>query len=711
MLTLRRLSTTTLLLLALAAAVVAWRAPAWSEKLIERRLGAALGRAVDVESVRFELFPFRAEIRGLRVAGLKPDDPPFLEVPQALLAPSLRPLWDQQLDLYELRVVRPLIRVRAYASGGDDIPRLHLGGRGAAELRVRRLVVEGGELWVNHQRVPLDLDLPAFEGRLVQRGPGILGGRLAFGPGDARFGKAPPLALSTTMDIAVRDGLVSIESARLHGPQTDLVYRGQLRFVPTIRADLELSGALDLGIVDRHVLATGFDLEGAAHFQGWARLEGSRVRLGGRLSGIGGRFDGIDVPRYAGDVAWDAEGVHLQKFGADFLGGSGVFDVDVPPKPSEATLRASLHGVDAERLAAWLFDLGLPGLGASATGEVSLRWPRGRMRELTGTMAADLIPTTDARTPLGGRVVWHAHEGTQFVDESTLRTPMAEARVRGRIEATGAADLAVEAESSDLQASDALGVRVREALRAVGPEPIGWSGVGTFQGTWKGTLARPIFQGRFSGQRVAYLGVVWGHAEWSGAAEPDRIRMDQVVVRRDGGELRIDGWMETGLLGEHDALDLRVHVQGWPAEDFTRALAWDVDLEGPVTGDAVLHGRRSGPEGTVRFASPAGAFSGVRYEALAVASVLHATTTEVSFGTATVLGGRVDFKGAVRDDGAYDGEASAAGIDVSALAARAGIKAPWRGRLSGQATLVGTLDHPRGVARVSGAAQGSAKGQ
>jgi translocation and assembly module TamB len=701
-LTLRRLSIATVLLLAVAAAIVAWRAPAWSADLLVRRIGALTGRAVTVESVRYALFPFRAEVHGLRVAGPEPGDPPFLEIPLLVAAPSLRPLWEQRLDLYELRAVGPRVRVRAFSEGGDDIPRLRLGKTAAAELRVRRLLIQDGELWVNHERVPLDLDLPAFEGRLAQGAPGTLTGRLAFGPGLARFGDAPRLSLSTTMDLAVRGGIFSIETARLSGPRTDLVYRGQLRFAPRIRADLELSGAIDLGIVDRHVLRTDFALQGPAHFQGWVRVEGAKVQLGGRLSGTDGSFDGIAVPRYSGDVGWDADGVHLRSFGASFLGGRGVFDVEVPKAPSQATLRAKLEGVDAERLAAYVFDLGLPALGASATGDVSLRWPRGRIRALTGELALDLVPGTDGRTPLEGHVAWHAREGTQFVDEARLRTPESEARVSGRIDTTGAADLAVEASSSDLRASDALGVRVREALHVAGVEPGGWSGSGAFSGKWRGTLARPVFQGRFSGQQVGYLGVQWGRAEWTGAVEPDRVRLDQVVVRRDGGELRMDGWMETGLAGENDALDLRVHVRGWPAPDFTRALAWDVDLDGPVTGDATLLGRRSAPTGTARFRSPAGRFSGVPYEALDVAARLRGTATEVTAGSATVAGGRVSFHGTASEDGTYDGEADARDVDMGRLAATAGVASAWRGRLSGHATGFGALDHPWLSAHVDG---------
>ena len=693
--TLRRLSLLTLAAVAAAVAVVAWRAPQWSADLITRRVSAALGRPATVDSVRFALFPFRAEVRGLTVAGPRAGDPPFLEVPLVVAAPSLRPLAEGRLDLYELRVVGPRVRVRAFEGGGDDIPRPALGRRGVAEVRVRRLVVEGGELWVNHQRVPLDLDLPSFEGRLVQAGPGVLGGRLAFGPGDARFGKAPPLSLATTMDLAVREGLVSIETARLHGPKTDLVYRGQLRLAPEIRADLELSGAIDLGVVDRHVLVTGLDLEGAGHFQGWARIEGREVRLGGRLSGTDGRFDGIDVSRYAGDVAWDASGVHLKRFSATFLGGSGVFDVDVPRAPASATLRAGLRGVDAERLAAYLFDIGQAGLGARASGSAELRWPRGRFRELSGTATLDLEPAQDARTPLGGRVAWRAEAGAQFLDEATLRTPSAQVRLKGAIERGGASDLDVLAASGDLAAGDALGVRVRRALRADAAEAVGWSGVGAFAGKWRGTLERPVFQGRFEGDRLGFLGVDWGHAEWTGTAEPDRIRMDRLVVRRDAGELRIEGWMDTGAAGEDDALDVRVAVSGWPAADFTRALGWDVDLEGPLSGTAALGGRRSAPVGEAAFTSPRGAFSGVAFDDLRVAAALLGTSAEVTEGAATIAGGRISFGGTVTHDGTYDGALSADGVDLAAVAARAGIEAPWRGRVGGRVVMVGTLERPR----------------
>jgi autotransporter translocation and assembly factor TamB len=234
-----------------------------------------------------------------------------------------------------------------------------------------------------------------------------------------------------------------------------------------------------------------------------------------------------------------------------------------------------------------------------------------------------------------------------------------------------------------------------------GAEPGGWSGHGQFVGAWRGTLAEPVCLGRVSGQEVGFLGVSWGRAEWTGASEPQRIRLDSLVVRRDGAELRLEGWMETGMLGEEDALDLRVGLTRWPAGDLVSALAWDVDLQGPVTGEAVLSGRRSAPAGTARFASPSGTFSGVRYEALEVASVLRGAVTEVTSGAATVAGGRISFRGVASDDGTYDGEATARGVDLAALPGLSG-GGEWRGQLSGHAVGVGSLERPRLTARVEG---------
>src|SRR5262249_4617477 len=175
--------------------------------------------------------------------------------------------------------------------------------------------------------------------------------------------------------------------------------------------------------------------------------------------------------------------------------------------------------------------------GASATGDIGLTWPKGHARELSGTMAFDLEPRPGPPTPLSGRFEWKADAGRQTVERADLRVPDTRVLLQGRVSREGAADLEVEADSTDLAASDDLGARVRRALGNSEAEVSGFAGTGSFHGRWRGTLRAPLFEGRFSGRDLGYRGVVWGQAEWVGDTDPDAVRSHSRVSRRAGREL------------------------------------------------------------------------------------------------------------------------------------------------------------------------------
>jgi translocation and assembly module TamB len=686
-------------LVALMAAAIL-RLPLWSAQLVSSSLASFFGRPTSVGSVQYRFFPFRAEIRDVRVEGATRSAPPFLEVPRILAAPSLRPLWDRRLLLRMLEIESPTIRVNAFREGGDDLPHLRAGdGPAGMQMRIGRLVIRGGEVFVDHQRVPLDLDLPGFEGQLRQGAGGALSGRMAFGPGDVRFGDNPPLPLTTAMDLTVEGPRLTITSGRLQSEGTDLSYRGALRIAP-LSGELLVKGPVDLAVLERHVMRTGFGVRGEARYDGVVLVEGSRLSVRGRLQGTGGSFSGAPVPRYGGEVVWDERGVRLRGFDIEAFGGAAALDVDVPPSGGVARVSGPIRGMDAEGLSRLVFDVGAAGLGASASGPLALEWPRGRIRELTGTLALDLAARADGRTPLSGRVEWRAVNGVQLVERAELRTPSTDARLEGRIERNNRADLALDAESRDLAATDDLLVRLRQALGIRDPQKAGFTGAGAFHGRWLGTLSDPIFQGRFSGQDVGYLGVGWGHAEWVGTLTSSEVRLHSLVLQRRGGELWLDGATGTGAYGEDDRLDLTMRVRDWPAEDLARALAWDVEVKGLVSGEANVKGRRSAPEGAVHVSSAQGRYYGVAFTDLDVHSVLAPGATEVRSGRARVGGGTVSFRGSLSDDGVYDGAAEASALDLSELLPPAPPDLRWGGVLSGQVVMQGTRARPRLQARL-----------
>jgi translocation and assembly module TamB len=699
----RRRARRLFLLLALLLVLVALalqRLPGATARLVERRLGAFFGRAVQVGALRYRALPLELELRELRVAGPTPGAPPFLELARAAVVPSLAALFGPNLVLSRLRLEGLVVRVNAYPGGGDDIPRLGEGSTRGRALRIRRLSIAGGELLLDHARVPLELELPDFEGRLSGRRRGALAGNLSFGPGPLRFGKGPPLPVRTSLELVLEGPLLKVEAARLRAQRSDLRYKGELRLGGPPHGRFELSGKVDLDELDRHVMRSGFAIRGAADWEGTLSVEGSRLQLSGRLSGSDGEFDGVPLARYDGQLGYDSEGLHLRGLELEAMQGSGRLDLELPPGRRVASLQATLRQVDVEGLVSAVFDVGAARLGSAASGELEIRWPRGRVSELSGRAALDLEARKDGRTPLGGRFEWSAEQGVQQVERAELITPLAQARLAGRIERDDRAQLSVDLDSSDLAAADELGARIRRALGAPDAQPAGLGGAGMFRGVWRGTLQRPVYEGRFNGREVSYRGVNWGRAEWSGRLDGVSLESRSLVLRRGDAELWLDGRVETGYYGEQDALEARVRLRRWPAPDLLRALAWDLDATGELSGQAELRGRRSAPLGTLTLSAPRGRYYRLPFEDLELQAELDGRVARLRAGRARLGGGRVGFRGALGADGVYDGSAELEDVEVGELLPPPVPGAFWGGRLSGDVTLLGTLARPRLTARL-----------
>jgi hypothetical protein len=460
------------------------------------------------------------------------------------------------------------------------------------------------------ERVPLDLDRPHCQGRLSARRPRVLEGSLSFGVGRLRFCSAPSLPVSAAVTLEIDGPVVTAQSGHLRAQGTDLDWRGQVRFGGRALGQFTLDGPVDLDMLERHVMRSGFGIKGKAHWQGTVSVDGPRFRIDGRMQGREGVFDGNPVDRFGGELAWSSDGLVLRRLELEALGGAGTLEVDVPSGsvPRPVRIRGPLKAVDAEALLRAVFHYGPLQIGASATGDLQVEWPKGESRRISGAIALDLVERPDGRTPLSGRFEWTADQGVQRVERSDLRTPTTRVRVVGAIQADDRADLALDADSSDLRAADELLLRVRRALGNSEAQALGFTGAGLFRGRWKGTLGAPIFEGRFSGQEIGYSGVVWGKAEWAGSVDAAAVRSHSLIVSRGRSELWLDGLVETGFFGGRDALDARLRLREWPAEDIVKAMSWDLALTGNLTGDATLEGRRSRPQGSARVAVASGRY-------------------------------------------------------------------------------------------------------
>ena len=408
------------------------------------------------------------------------------------------------------------------------------------------------------------------------------------------------------------------------------------------------------------------------------------------------------MTRYSGALTWKQGRLFLRDLDLSALGGSARLTLDLPPAPGLVQLTASVEGMDAEALSRLAFAVGDSGLAAAARGPIELRWPRGVSGRLSGTMDLDLAPAGGApRTPLWGRFQWSAQQGRQRVEAADLRTATTRITLSGPIEADRRTDLALDAESSDLAVADELLLRLRRALGTAAAQPAEVGGSGTFHGRWGGTLDAPVFEGRFAGQDFTYLGVDWGRAEWAGRLSPLEIVSHSLVLRREGGELWLDGSQRTGLYGEDDALELSLRLTRWPAEDLSTALHFDLPLRARLSGQATLHGRRSQPLGAVQLSSSEGRYAGMPYHDLALSLLLGEGLTRLREGVAGLGRGTLRFHGSRTAAGVYDAAATLDGVELSDLAPSWPAALQPGGRLSGALLMQGPLERPRLTASLS----------
>jgi len=687
------------LLILAALALLVSRLPTLTARVIEHGLGRFFHRDVSVEAVRFHAIPVQAEVLGLRVAGATPSAPPFLSVPRIVAVPRLAQLLGRRLDLAELRLEQPSIRIHAFAEGGDDIPRMGGGGGGGFELRIDRLAIRDGEFLLDHRRVPLDLELPDFRGGLMRRG-GPLTGRLSFGPGRMRFGEAPPFPFGVDLDLEIRGSLLDVSNGRIWTDRIELACDGEIQLARRPTGRFGLYGRVDLDELDRHVMRTGFDIKGIGDWIGGFAFEGSQLEIVGDVEGRDGEFAGVPVPRYSSHVEWRDGGVRFSELRVQTLDGEGTLDIDLPGQNQERRMRGDMRGVDAEGLTMLLFDVGPSGFSGRATGPFDVRWRRNRFRELSGFVTADVEPAADGRrVPLEGRLEWKAEAGVQRIERGSFASPSTTLEMSGSIQLDRRADLSLDVSSRDIAATDLELRGIRRALGTADALRFGLAGAGRFVGRWRGTLSEPVFSGRLDAPHIAYLGVDWGAGDWTGTVSMQEVDTRVLRLERSGGVLSLTGRTATGYWGGADSVDLEARFRGWPAEDFVTAFAWDLDLAGRLTGEARVRGRRSSPEGFVRLREGAGLYYGIPFEALEAESLLGGFDVAITRGRARVGGGELSFRGTLTDTGLWDGSLSGRDVELGDLGFPVGIS----GVVAGEATVQGTLAQPRAVGRLDAA--------
>src|SRR5262249_6792166 len=145
-------------------------------------------------------------------------------------------------------------------------------------------------------------------------------------------GSGPELKVGTEIDVIFNRGVVDVQGARLVADHINLAYQGRIRLAGRPQGQLTLQGPVDLAVLERHVFRSGLGFVGAARWAGFLTIDGSRLRIEGRMQGERGAFLGTPVERFATWLSYDGtNGLVMRDLDVAAFSGSARLAIDVPP--------------------------------------------------------------------------------------------------------------------------------------------------------------------------------------------------------------------------------------------------------------------------------------------------------------------------------------------------------------------------------------------
>jgi hypothetical protein len=670
---------------------------------IQSRLVTALNRQVTIGGFSVNLASRVVELRDVLIPGLPRSKRPSLVAPRIRLALSFRSLFTSHILLRGLEIDQPSVSIEVFPDGSTDFPQgAPSQGPSSRQVSIGKLTIRTGNLFLNDQQIPLEIDLPNFEAALVADPKSLLAGEVSAGPGPMRFGDLPAQDARLELGIRFADSTLFVDRGLFTAAATKLSVAGELDLHAEPQGVFRLNGPFDLETFDRSVAATGLALKGVAQAKAIVSIERGKLSVSGTLRGQDGSYASLPVDVFSTSIAWDGSNLRLKDLALETLSGKAVLAVE-SLKGAPTTVKGTLDRVNAEPLVRWLFGYGAFGLGARVSGPIDLSFPRGESRFLSGT--GDLVFTADPSKgdPLSGRFPFKADRGVITMNNVQLETVRTAATIDGSLWPDKRLSLDVRLVSEDLAATDALGIRLRTALGTTGAEPLGAKGRGTFHGRVTGTTTAPLASGRFVGTNVAYLGVLWGDLDWEGSASALVLKSDALVAVRGASRVEMSGVQRLGALGVDDALDLSIRVKDWPAKDLLHIVDSELDVDSIVSGTLTLLGTRAKPLGQANLVSVSGLASGMAFTNADLKLRFEGEALRVESLKATMGGGELRVKGLLTDEAegqAFSGEVEVIDAEISDLGLQDPSVPQIGGHITGRATLGGPIARPRIAAHI-----------
>jgi hypothetical protein len=606
------------------------RAEAEGSRWLERKM--TIGRlGVHLGSGRFV-------VEHLRIDGMYPNEPPWLEAKRIDVSLSWSALWHREVLLDAIEMTDWRMIVESFPDGRQTFPRLTgpprppRAGPRMVVTTLQYVRAHRGELIINDYGSDWFAVLPNVD--VTGGKTGEYRGQWRFSDGTIWIGKYEPTAAAMTADFKVADNKLVFERMQLvtDGAVSDMTGVVDVANFPEqlyqIRSRIQFPKQREIFFA-----RDSFSLFGEGLFTGTFHMyKGGRELKGDFTSAMAGVND-YRFPNLAGSFVWVRDRMHVTRARADFSGGTADFTflmapLGKPDEPARAVFDVNYRDVDLNELSNF-YEMSGMRLAGRASGQHEMSWPLGRYAERYGSGTAtfasaaelqgpQLLATAAAEardryliagpfsrhTPLtpvaiGGDVTYSFDPEVIRFEPSRIRTEHTYIAFDGATAYGERSKMPFHLTSRDWQEADRFLAGIMTTFGApTGAIPV--DGVGRFDGVMLGAFRRPRIEGRFTGSEMRAWDVNWGDVDGDFVVEDSYANISRATIRQGQSRMDVTGQFSLGYprADGGEQIDARVRVSERPVADFREAFdLQDYDVDGSLSGDFHVYGDYERPHG------------------------------------------------------------------------------------------------------------------
>jgi hypothetical protein len=706
----------------------------WLErKMTIGRLGVHIGRG-------------RFVVEDLRIEGMRPGEPPWLEAKRLDVSLTWRALFGREVLLDTIEMTDWRMIVESFPDGRQTFPRVTgpprapRTGPAPVVTTLQYIHAHRGELIYNDfgsdwRAVARNLDVTVSKGAEY-------GGTATFTNGTVAIQKYLPMSADMSASFKIVDGRILLDRIDLVSDGAVSSAAGVVELARWPEQTYQVKSRVQFPRMREIFFANdSFRLLGEGNFAGTFRMfKGGRELKGDFTSAVAGVND-YRFPGLAGSLIWVPDRMEVTHATAGFVGGRTRFRYEMSPlgkrdvRPT-AQFDAEYTDLDLGALAG-LYDTRGLRLAGRASGQNVMEWPLGRFAEASGAgtvsmsapagvalqgpqLAADAAAAAERRysvpgpfsnhtpmTPMaiGGNLSYTFDREAIRFEPSEVLTEDTYIAFEGATGYGERSKMPFRLTSRSWQESDRLLAGIMTAFggstRAI---PI--DGVGKFDGVMLGAFRRPRIEGRFVASAMRAWDTVWGDVDGDFVVENSYANVSRAVIRSGLSRMDVTGQFSLGYPRSDggEEIDARIRVTDRAVADFREAFdLQDYDVDGTLSGDFHVFGEYERPHGFGRMAIARGEAYGEPFAEAEAALRFEGAGVRLDAIQMRKGGGAVTGAAYVGWNGTYSFDADGRGIAMETLALTSYPGYPTiSGGLDFTATGSGTFEEPRYDVKFSG---------